>query len=153
LFVRHSAWLSTAPERPKRPRGRQDFEEPPPLTRLAQRRKDKGDDLWEPPMPPLDMADYLVGYLFEVGPATSSGNGAVPLSYSEIQAWEQLARVRLAPWEARFLRRLSCEYVSACREAEKWDCPAPWAPEEVAAEQMNAAGEGLREALRRMSQL
>jgi hypothetical protein len=75
-------------------------------------------------MPPLDGSpSYLIDYLFEIGPAMDGGMGIVPLSYGEIAAWSLLTGIRLRPWEARTLRRLSREYVD---ELHKGSWRPPW---------------------------
>lgn len=117
LYVRHSAWLNAVPERPKN-----DQSEAPRRSRLEQSRKD--DD--QPDMPPIEEAGYLLGYLFEVGPTMAAGGYPGPVTHEELRAWMDLTGIELQPWEVRFLRRLSHEYLAESRKAEKRDCPAPW---------------------------
>lgn len=50
--------------------------------------------------------------------------GAVPLSHSEIAAWQANTGTELAAWEAKALRRLSIDYVQASGQASAHDCPA-----------------------------
>lgn len=76
-------------------------------------------------MPELALP-YLVDALFDVGPAMPGAYGAVPLSYSELLAWQSSTGIVLAPWETRYMRILSREYVAAAHDASKHDCPAPW---------------------------
>lgn len=113
------AYLHTAPK-PKARRGMTDAE---PVTRLRAMR-DAGLPV---EMPPLGQAGrQIVEHLLECGPALSGAMGAVPLTYGEIAAYQQAAGVDLTPWEARMLRRASLAYVSATRDAEAPDAPAPW---------------------------
>ena len=113
------AYLHTAPK-PKARRGMTDAE---PVTRLRALR-DAGLPV---EMPPLGQAGrQIVEHLLECGPALSGAMGAVPLTYGEIAAYQQAAGVDLTPWEARMLRRASLAYVSATRDAEAPDAPAPW---------------------------
>lgn len=121
MYVRHSAWLNTAPEREKN-----DKSKAPQLSRLAKLRKDHEDDLYQADMPPLEGAGYLIGYLFEVGPTMAAGMGAGPVTHEELRAWMDLTGIELEPWEVRFLRRLSYEYLAESDRAEKRDCPDPW---------------------------
>lgn len=121
LFVRHVAWLNTTPERAKH-----DKSEAPRLTRLETMRREFKDDDYHPEMPPLDGAAFLLSYLFELGPTQAAGMGAAPISHQEIAAWQELTGIVLQPWQARFLRRLSGEYVAESHKAEKRECPAPW---------------------------
>lgn len=94
----------------------------PARSRLTQM-VERGDT---PDLPPLGAEAYLVDHLLEVGPAMPAGMGDAPLSYSEIHAYTLAAGVRLAPWEARALRMLSREYLSARAEGEDADCPPPY---------------------------
>ena len=68
----------------------------------------------------------MIGYLFEIGPASSTGMGSAPIAFLEILAWMSLTGIALTAWEARSLRRLSVEYVSESRKAEKIDAQPPW---------------------------
>ena len=79
-----------------------------------------------PEMPPLERAAYLVGYLLEIGPTLAAGMGSGPITHEELIAWCRLNGVELRPWEARFLRRLSGEYLSESRRSEKMGCIPPW---------------------------
>ena len=74
-------------------------------------------------MPPLTCSEHLVSYLFDIGP-TIAGN---LLTHAEIGAWQENVGIDLEPWEVRVLRRLSSDYMSESRKAEKPDCPSPWA--------------------------
>ena len=114
LFVRHSAWLNAIPERPKN-----DKSDKP---RLSRRESLKN----EPDMPPVEGAEYLLEYLWEVGPAAAAGMGEGPVTHEELLAWQSNTGIELSTWEARTLRRLSCDYVSESRAAEKLDAKAPW---------------------------
>ena len=106
----------------------------------------------EPSMPPCD-ALHIVGYLFDMGPVSAGGMSGAPLTYLEIQAWQQCSGVELDAWEARTLRRLSGEYLSESARAVKRDCKAPWIhPDEVKAAPSRAA-EDLRAAMRALAAL
>jgi hypothetical protein len=80
----------------------------------------------EPSYPPISACDYLIGYLFEVGPIMSGGMGNAPLSHSEIRAWQDNTGTVLNAWEARLLRGLSRAYLGAVSDAEQPNCPPPW---------------------------
>ena len=79
-------------------------------------------------MPP-NPAQHLVQYLVEMGMSEAAGMGMVPLSWREINAWCDRTRVDLAPWEARFIRRMSTEYLAEGRRAESENAPPPWRAE------------------------
>ncbi|MDP3650905.1 MAG: hypothetical protein Q8R67_04395 [Rhodoferax sp.] len=54
--------------------------------------------------------------------------GNVPLTHSEIAAWQRNTGVDLTAWEAQTLRQLSRDYLGESQSAEAPDCPAPWSP-------------------------
>lgn len=121
VYVRHSAWLSAVPERPKNDRS-----EAPLLSRLERLRQDRKDEDYRPDMPPIDVGGHVIGYLFEVGPSMVVGMGPGPVTHEELRAWQGNTGIELQPWEVRFLRRLSFDYLAELRKAEKPDCPPPW---------------------------
>jgi hypothetical protein len=132
LYVRHYAWLNAAPERPKN-----DTSELPRLSRLEKMRKERKDDKYDPDMPPLEGADHLLSYLLEIGPTMAAGGYPGPITHEELRAWIDLTGIELQPWEARFLRRLSHEYLAESHKAEKSDCPAPWRSDDAKPEVSN----------------
>jgi hypothetical protein len=77
---------------------------------------------YQPEMPPVEAARYLIGYLWEVGPTTA---GHV-LTHAELRAWQEDEGFDLAPWESRTLKRLSADYLSETIKARRKDHPAPW---------------------------
>ena len=96
-------------------------------------------------------ADYLLGYLFEIGPTVAAGMGAGPIEWPHINAWCERIGIDLEPWESRFLRRLSLEYLSESHKAEKRDARAPWRLPEVSSEQKQKVAMGMRDYFRRMA--
>lgn len=88
-------------------------------------RKDRNDPQYHPDMPPVD-TEYLLGYLWEVGPTMAAGGYPGPVTHQELHKWMALTGIDLHPWQVRFLRRLSGEYIAESQRAEKFDCPAPW---------------------------
>ncbi len=126
LYVRQTAWLNTAPERPENDKSKE-----PPLTRMECMRRDHGDEDWHPEMPPIEVGGYLIGYLFEVGPTMAGGMGAAPISHQEIESWQHLSGIALRPWESRFLRRLSNDYIVESHRAAKRGTLAPWQSGEI----------------------
>lgn len=77
-------------------------------------------------MPPVDQGEYLIGYLYEMGPTVSAGMGAGPVSFAELVAWQAARGFELEPWEARLLRRLSVDYLAESHRATQRDCQPPW---------------------------
>jgi len=122
LYVQQSAWLNTTPERAKG-----DKSEAPRLSRLEKIRADRKDPEFDPHMPQVE-AEYLIAYLYEIGPTVAAGMGAGPITQGEVRAWQDNTGIELTSWEARTLRRLSCVYLAQSHKAEKIDCPAPWQP-------------------------
>ncbi len=120
LYVRQAAWLHAVPETPGKK-----IDGVKPVSRLQAIRADRKDEHYVPDMPVCG-AEYLVGYLWEVGPTMVGGMGEAPLSHGEIAAWQMNSGVELQPWEARFLRNLSREYLGQSQRSEKPDCPAPY---------------------------
>ena len=79
----------------------------------------------EPPLPP-NPAPHILDRLLEMGITEAAGMGVAPISWSTMAAWQMCTCVRLAPWEARLIRRLSAAYVSEGRLAESENRVAPW---------------------------
>ena len=89
-------------------------------------------------LPPIKKGSYLIEYLLELGPALSSGGSVTPISYQDIQAFQNVIGLSLTPWEAETLRMLSREYVSEYHAARD---PARVSPAQTlgTAEQRRAA--------------
>ncbi len=79
-----------------------------------------------PALFPNNPAPHITGRLIEIGLVQAGAAGAVPLSWSEIRAWQDNVHIKLAPWEARLIRDLSTAYVAEGRRAEVENAPAPW---------------------------
>lgn len=80
----------------------------------------------KPRMPPVEGAPHLLAYLFEVGPAISSGGGLAPVDDVALRAWQENTGVTLRPWQVRILRRLSRDYLDELRLSEERRRQAPW---------------------------
>ena len=105
LFVRQVAWLNTIPKGAKRPR-----------------RETKPSSV-----PPLGGAAYLIEILFEVGPSKPIGmGGSAPIDDVDLAAWMANQNVRLKPWEAQTIRKISREYAAMLSEAVEPNTPPPW---------------------------
>lgn len=115
----------------------------PRRSRLEALRQAHGKD-YQPPLPPLEGGEYLLGYLFEIGPALAGGLGPAPLTHGELRAWQDNTGIALMPWEARLLRRLSLEYVAASQAATERNAPPPWRPDDDGRPLPTAAQEALR---------
>ena len=106
-------------------------------------RSERRDEDYWPDMPSTEGGDYLLGYLWEVGPTLVAGMGAGPLTHQELRAWQANSGIRLQPWEARILHRLSIDYLAEMSRAEKADCLAPWEPVAVAVDRAAVANKML----------
>jgi hypothetical protein len=101
-------------------------------------------------MPSLELGVYLINYLFEVGPVMAGGAGPTAITHGELRAWQANLGIELEPWECRFLRRLSREYVNELQRAEKIDAKAPWQPEDYVPDLAGVA-QRMRSAIERMA--
>lgn len=83
----------------------------------------------EPIFYPDNPAPHLTDWFLDIGPATATGMGEVPLGWLEIDAWCERTGIDLDPWEARTIRSLSRAYVGQRHDARKRDCPPPYDPQ------------------------
>lgn len=81
-------------------------------------------------MPPARLL-YLVEFLLDVGPTSVGALGNAPVTQFELRAWAANMNIRLTPWEASVVCKLSVAYVVQLQKAESPDCLPPW--EELAA--------------------
>lgn len=81
---------------------------------------------WRIEMPEVVCGEYLVEYLFQFGPTLAAGMGLGPVTFQEMRAWQDMAGIKLQPWEAALLRRLSGEYADEAHKAVKRDRPPPF---------------------------
>lgn len=82
----------------------------------------------EPDRPECD-AQYLLDYLYDVGPVVTGGMGAAPLDHAALQAWQQNTGIVLSPWQVKTLRRASADFAAMLTDAKEPDCPSPWQPD------------------------
>lgn len=81
----------------------------------------------KPDLPPLESGlQQIVGLLFDAGPVSSGGEGLVPLSWLDLQAWQSVTGLTLQPWLLRLLRRLSGDYLMELNKGASVDAPPPW---------------------------
>jgi hypothetical protein len=100
-------------------------------------------------LPPVEAGHHLVECLWEIGPSMPTGMGNAPVTFTEMQAWQQQTGSVLDAWEARTLRRMSVAYVTQAHEAAAPDCPAPWMPAPTASERdQSRVGPRIRAVLR-----
>lgn len=80
----------------------------------------------KPQMPDVYACEYILGYLWDIGAAEQGGMAPVELSAQEIVSWQHGVGIELKPWEFRFIKSLSRDYVRQMAESESPDCPAPY---------------------------
>lgn len=56
------------------------------------------------------------------------GMGESPITHSELRAYQENLGIALQPWEVRFLRRLSMDYLIQAQQSVKADCVPPFGP-------------------------
>lgn len=114
-------------------------------------RKDRGEPEYYPETPPLDRAEYLLGWFYQVGPSQSGGLGEGPLSFGEMESWARMTGAHVTPWDVGLLRRLSVEYLQERHRATKADAEPPWKAEtddEITQIQRESVARGLRNVMR-----
>lgn len=95
-------------------------------------------------MPPLSGKEYLVQWLYEVGPCCSNGMAVTPISWQEITAWASSTGVRVGAWDSLVLKRLSAEYACAVGRFDNKNEPAPFAPASLTAEENDKIGNAFK---------
>lgn len=127
-------------------------EKSPKTSPRKPRREQLEDEGIEPEMPHLEWGEYLIGWLFEVGPTVFTGMGAGPVPPPHVESWQRQMGLSLSPWEVKTLLRLSAEYSGESALANKPDRPAPWQPDERPQDKVLAAIDQ-RNALRNLAKL
>lgn len=54
--------------------------------------------------------DYLVGHFFNSGQALQTGQGLVPLTWQELEAYTKLNELDMCTWELKLLKKMSEAY-------------------------------------------
>jgi len=67
-------------------------------------------------LPNCEEAEYMTGYFRLSGMSGSNGYGAVPLTWQEIQAFDNCSGLHLDSWERRQLRNMSQVYCNVKAE-------------------------------------
>lgn len=73
-------------------------------------------------MPPIRWGQYLLDYLWEIGPTKKDG----PIEAQDLLAWAQLLGIEWEPYEAKLLVHLSKMYLGESHSASKREAPCPW---------------------------
>lgn len=78
-------------------------------------------------MPPIDEAfNYLLGLFFDSGQCLATGQGLVPLTWQEIDAWIRVNRLELTLWEIETISKMSSAYCSEYSKSTDPQRPAPY---------------------------
>lgn len=85
-------------------------------------------------MPPVVYGAHLIEWLWSFGPVTSDG---APVSWQEINAWQQGTNRALSTWEAETLRKMSEGYAVMQIKAKEEACKAPWNPVKLNSKALN----------------
>lgn len=102
------------------------------------------------PIPPVTPeCAHMVEHWLDVGPAMPGGYGDVPLTHTELDAWQRNCGLSLQPWQASLIRRMSRGYLVERVAGADPTRPPPWA--EVSAQQKAAVAETLRRQLSAMA--
>jgi hypothetical protein len=125
LYIKQVAWLQATPQKAAGKLASNIKTEADKQSRM-QKMEAQGIT---PQLPQPGIAAHLIDYLFDAGPVGYAGMGPTPLPHSEIAAWQHNTGIELDAWEARAIRRLSQDYLSASRDAEEADCPPFWTNE------------------------
>lgn len=62
----------------------------------------------------------------EVGPVSSNGMGAVPVSFAELMAWQAVCEHPMSAWDFQTLHAMSVAYVGEYGKADSPNAPPPW---------------------------
>ena len=114
------AWLHAVPDPPAVPEGMR------PSPRDSRSRQKRMAAMGVPVSLPPNPWPAMVRHLLDIGPIISTGQGAVEVSWRDLAEWQRGAGLKLSPWRARLLRRLSREYLDELHLSRSPDRPAPW---------------------------
>jgi len=70
---------------------------------------------------------YLLDWFHVTGLAQQTGNGLVPLPWSELKAWCDCTEHPVEPWEMQLLFDMSQQYVSHLHGSTEFNEPPLWA--------------------------
>lgn len=98
------------------------------------------------PLPDLSGCDYLVTYLFDVGPVGDRAEG--PISFAELESWARMTQRTLTPWELSTLRGMSSSYLEEFHAAKDPGRPAPWLSMQTVEQSRAKVSDNLRNAFR-----
>lgn len=71
--------------------------------------------------------EHIIHHLNNIGWSSSNGMGVVPISFTEIMAYNELTNAQLSPDEALIIKKMSVAYVSQYQDKNP-SKKAPYAP-------------------------
>lgn len=77
-------------------------------------------------MPDIHGLEYILSHWQEIGRCSSGAMGPIPLSATEIQAWQEGTHNDLMPWEFTAMLEMSRGYVSMLLEGQKPESSPPF---------------------------
>lgn len=94
-------------------------------------------------------AEYMVSLLSEAGFALSSGFGATPITWTELDSWLSCTKHELSVWEITTLKEMSEVYCSELHKSSAKDAAPPYVPtaeveDEELAEQRKSVASKIR---------
>lgn len=121
LYARQLGWFHSTPDAASKAH-KPGAEKEQPQTRLDRIVSNGG----KPLMPDVGESGFVVAYWQDVGMVLSGGMGPVPLTASELTAWQRGIGIELMPWEFSTILEMSRAYLGARNEGTKADCPPPY---------------------------
>lgn len=120
-YVRHLAWLTTAPESKTAGRGSKRKSRLATLTALDPEHQ-------QLELPEVPGYANLLHHLQELGFSSKGLGGLAPITFQEIKSWSEITGNDVTYWEATVLRKLSNYYCHQCELSREPECPPPWTP-------------------------
>lgn len=91
------------------------------------RQSNASGDAYEPSLPDLNEAGYIVSLVNEAGTVSSSGMGISGLTWQEIESWLNVTGLSISTWEKLMVFKMSAAYASEYSSATAVDAPEPFA--------------------------
>jgi hypothetical protein len=153
LFARQWGWLGSVPKESKKSR-LETIRNPSGKLSLTPEEDEAAQALLEIHLPKIYPAyDFLRGLFFDMGQATSTGMGIVPISWEELRAFRLENDLDLGVWERQTLKKMSEAYCAEYSLGTEPGRPAPYAvkkdEDEVNVDEELAKAKSWRAAIRR----
>lgn len=73
-----------------------------------------------------DSDPFIINAFHQLGLASSNGIGVTPISWQELSALNEMARLELSSWESEALIAMSRDYVNWNIKGKEKNCLSPW---------------------------